>query len=67
MNVNTDSCSDCNCLVGGVITSPGFPGNYENNLDLTWLIKVQLGKNIEINFIFFDVEYPFSYSTLSIW
>ena len=38
MNVNTESCSDCNCLASGAITSPGFPGNYESNLDLTWLV-----------------------------
>ena len=24
VNVNTDSCSDCNCLASGVITSPGL-------------------------------------------
>ena len=44
ININTDSCSDCNCLASGVITSPGFPGNYDNNLDLTWLIQVQMGQ-----------------------
>ena len=57
MNVNTDSCSECNCLEGGVITSPGFPGNYDNNLDLTWLIQVEMGQTIGINFLSFDVEY----------
>ena len=55
VNVNTDSCSDCNCLASGVITSPGFPGNYDNNLDLTWLIQVQMGQTIEINFLSFDL------------
>jgi hypothetical protein len=60
MNVNTDSCSDCNCLASGFITSPGFPGNYDNNLDLTWLIQVQMGQTIEINFLFFDVGYYWS-------
>jgi hypothetical protein len=56
VNANTDFCSDCFCLVGGFITSPGFPGNYDNNLDLTWLIQVQIGLTIEINFLSFDVE-----------
>ena len=55
VNVNTDSCSDCNCLASGVITSPGFPGNYDNNLDLTWLIQVQMGQTVEINFLSFDL------------
>jgi hypothetical protein len=50
MNVNTDSCSDCNCLASGFIMSPGFLENYYNNLDLTWLIQVQIGQRIEINF-----------------
>ena len=56
VNVNTEFCSDCNCLGSGVITSPGFPENYDNNLDLTWLIQVQMGQTIEINFLSFDVE-----------
>ena len=56
VNVNADSCSDCNCLGSGVITSPGFPENYDSNLDLTWLIQVQVGQRIEIFFLSFDVE-----------
>ena len=57
VNVNADSCSNCDCLASGVITSPGFPGSYNNNLDLTWLIQVQMGHRIETNFLSFDVEY----------
>ena len=57
VNVNTDSCSECNCLGSGVITSPGFPENYENNLDITWLIQVPFGQKIETTFLYFDVEY----------
>ena len=56
VNVNTDSCSDCNCLGGGVIISPGFPGNYDNNLDLNWLIQVQMGQTIKIDFLSLDIE-----------
>ena len=56
VNVNTDFCSECNCIGSGVITSPGFPGYYDNNLDLSWLIQVQVGQTIEINFLSFDVE-----------
>ena len=55
VNVNTDSCSDCNCLGSGVIASPGFPGNYDDNLDLSWLIQVQIGQLIDINFINFKL------------
>ena len=56
VNVNTDFCSNCSCSGSGVITSPGFPGNYDNNLDLTWLIQLPLGQVIEIVFINFDVS-----------
>ena len=56
VNVNKDSCSDCNCLGGGIITSPGFPVNYDNNLNVTWLIQAQMGQKIEISFLSFDVE-----------
>jgi hypothetical protein len=56
INVNTESCYECNCLASGVITSPGFPGNYDNYLDMTWLIQAQMGQIIEINFLSFDLE-----------
>ena len=60
VNVNSNFCSACNCLGSGFIISPGFPGNYDNNLDLSWLIQLQLGQIIEINFLSFDVEYQYS-------
>ena len=56
VNVNTDSCSECNCLGSGVITSPGFPGNYDLNLDINWLIQAQMGQTIELYFLHFVVE-----------
>ena len=62
MNVNTDSCSDCNCLTSGIIMSPGFPKNYYNNLDLIWLIQVQIGQRIEIKFRSFNLEAADSWS-----
>jgi hypothetical protein len=54
--VNTDYCSNCSCSGNGVITSPGFPSNYANNLDLAWLIQLPLGQYIEIEFITFDTD-----------
>ena len=53
---NTDSCSDCVCSTTGVITSPGFPGNYANDLVISWTIQVLSGQVIEIIFVSFDVE-----------
>ena len=55
-DLTTDYCSDFNCFESGVITSPGFSGDYAHNLDLTWLIQVQIGQRIEINFLSFDLE-----------
>ena len=34
----------------GVITSPGYPHPYRNGIDCTWLIQLQLGQLIAINF-----------------
>ena len=56
LNSNIDQCSECLCGTNGAITSPGYPQNYDNNLDLYWLIVVPIGQTIEINFISFDVE-----------
>ena len=55
VNVITAFCSECNCLASGIITSPGFPGNYDDNLDLTWWIQVQIGQLIDISFINFEL------------
>ena len=56
VNVNKDYCSECSCLGGGVIISPGFPGYYGIWNDLTWLIQAPLGQLIELSFLFFKLE-----------
>ena len=53
---NIDHCSECGCSTTGVITSPGYPGRYANNLDVSWHIQVPSGQLIEIVFISFDVD-----------
>ena len=53
---NTDHCSECVCATTGVITSPGFPGEYSNDLDVFWHIQVPSEKLIEITFNSFDVD-----------
>ena len=53
---NTDHCSECECATTGVITSPGFPGDYANDLDVSWLIQVPSGQLIEVTIDSFDVE-----------
>ena len=44
------------CAMNGVITSPGYPRNYENNITFTWLIQVPEGLSIEIRFEVFELE-----------
>ena len=63
-NVNMDTCSDCMCSSNGLITSPNFPNNYDNNLDLTWLIQLPLGQTIEITFLSFFIAYEGCNSTI---
>ena len=51
-------CLECGCSSTGVITSPKFLAgvNYNNDLNMTWLIQVPTGQNIEISWQSFDVE-----------
>ena len=54
--LNTDHCSACVCFTTGVITSPGFPRNYAENLRLYYSIEVPTNEKIAINFMSFDVD-----------
>ena len=40
----------------GKIKSPGFPQNYANQMDETWLIEVHPGQQVYMKFLSFDVE-----------
>ena len=53
-----DEIPDCGCAYTGVITSTKFLAgeNYDNELNMTWLIEVPTGQNIEINWQNFSVE-----------
>ena len=44
------------CVMNGVITSPGYPRNYDNDINLTWLIQVPEGLRVEITFLSFELE-----------
>ena len=39
-----------------IITTPNFPDNYPNDVDMTWLIKYPPGERIKINFTEFKLE-----------
>ena len=38
------------------IRSPGYPLNYANDLDCQWVINVDKGLGVQINFTLFDLE-----------
>ena len=59
-SLSTEHCLECACSTEGVITSPGFPGNYDNGLDVTWLVQVPARLVIRVNFVSFDVQ-PYSF------
>ena len=40
----------------GVVTSPGFPDNYDNNAGCTYTLLAEPGKNIKLKFTDFDIE-----------
>ena len=50
------------CAMNGVITSPGYPRNYGNNINLTWLIQVPEGFKVEITFVSFELELASSFA-----
>lgn len=40
----------------GVLESPGYPGDYGNNADITWKFKVKPGYKIRLVIEEFDIE-----------
>ena len=55
--------SECKATLSddsGVVKSPKFPQNYENNIDCTWLIELGNDKFIEIEFLNFDLEHHYN-------
>ena len=52
----TSNCTECECLTTGVFSSPGYPQDYSNDLDLSWIIKVPKGQYVEVNFLSFETE-----------
>lgn len=40
----------------GIISSPNYPGNYENNQEYKYLIREQVGQRITLTFSKIDTE-----------
>ncbi|XP_056378601.1 CUB and sushi domain-containing protein 3 isoform X6 [Hyla sarda] len=49
----------------GRILSPGYPFPYDNNLRCTWVIEVDLGNIVSLQFLAFDTEA--SHDLLRVW
>ncbi|XP_075438529.1 CUB and sushi domain-containing protein 3 isoform X5 [Ascaphus truei] len=49
----------------GRILSPGYPFPYDNNLRCTWIIEVDLGNIVSLQFLAFDTEA--SHDILRVW
>ncbi|XP_073446315.1 CUB and sushi domain-containing protein 3 isoform X7 [Dendrobates tinctorius] len=49
----------------GRILSPGYPFPYDNNLRCTWVIEVDLGNIVSLQFLAFDTEA--SHDILRVW
>ena len=41
----------------GVITSPGYPKEYPNNMEIDWLIQLPPGQFIELSFTSFELDW----------
>ncbi|RWS11455.1 cubilin-like protein, partial [Dinothrombium tinctorium] len=52
----TLACGDIFTGDQGVITSPGYPSNYLNNLNCRYLIQMQPGDFVSLEFEDFDIE-----------
>lgn len=45
----------------GVVTSPGYPGNYGNQADCTWILLAEPGDTISVIFTDFQTEEKYDY------
>lgn len=59
-NVTSSNCTEeiylNDALNNVVITSPGYPMGYDNNLLCTWLVRSAIGKKIAIKVDFLNIE-----------
>jgi len=53
-----DESQACGTTESGVILSPNYPSNYDNNMDKTYSVQVAAGKKIRLIFNEFQLEDP---------
>ncbi|XP_078362125.1 uncharacterized protein LOC144646412 isoform X5 [Oculina patagonica] len=47
----------CGSVINSTVKSPGYPNNYPNGTDCTYVIAIPRGKRMNISFYDFDVEH----------
>ncbi|XP_072890402.1 CUB and sushi domain-containing protein 2-like [Hemitrygon akajei] len=60
-----DGCGGTLRGQSGVISSPGFPSEYDNNADCTWTILAELGDTIALVFTDFQLEDKYDFLEVS--
>uniref|UniRef100_A0A667X494 CUB and Sushi multiple domains 3 n=1 Tax=Myripristis murdjan TaxID=586833 RepID=A0A667X494_9TELE len=56
-----DTCGGTVRGGSGVVTSPGYPGNYGNQADCTWILLAEPGDTISVVFTDFQTEEKYDY------
>ncbi|XP_034056770.1 CUB and sushi domain-containing protein 3-like isoform X4 [Gymnodraco acuticeps] len=56
-----DTCGGTVRGGSGVVTSPGYPGNYGNQADCTWILLAEPGDTISLIFTDFQTEEKYDY------
>jgi len=49
----------------GVVTSPNYPGSYENNADCTYVLTAGAGRRVVLTFSDFELENGYDYLTIT--
>ncbi|KAG7501128.1 hypothetical protein JOB18_040546 [Solea senegalensis] len=56
-----DTCGGTVRGGSGVVTSPGYPGNYNNQADCTWILLAEPGDTISVIFTDFQTEEKYDF------
>eukprot|EP00064_Thunnus_orientalis_P000573 superscaffoldBa00000030_g574 len=59
--ITEDTCGGTVRGGSGVVTSPGYPGNYGNQADCTWILLAEPGDTISVIFTDFQTEEKYDY------
>ena len=49
--------TECGSVVDNVLSSPGYPNNYPNNMDCNYVVPIANGMAMKIDFSYFNVGY----------